>query len=138
MIINYNRPNVHTVYLNVSDPEKLKAGAASLLSQGKRIRFMPGANLVDDADWKLLKKDAEMAAFLDAKVMEEVTPDAPGADKGAKAPADALAGFSDKKAKELVAATVDRDLLKAWLDKETRSPIKRALEDQIAKVEKGE
>lgn len=137
MIIKYNRPNVHTVFLNVSDPEKLKAGTAGVISQGKRIRFMPGSNTVDDADWKELKKDAEIAAFVEAKVMEEVKPDAPEAAKG-KDGQDSLAGFSDKKAKELVAATLDRDLLKSWLDKETRSPVKRALEDQIAKVEKGE
>lgn len=132
MLVKYNRTNVHTAYLDVRGPD------SKAILAGKRIRFMPGVNDVKDEDWAKLKQDPEFQAFLDGpeKVMEEMTPDLLVEKGKAKPAADDLSGFTEKKAKTLVEATVDRDLLKAWLDKETRSPVKRALEEQIQKLEK--
>lgn len=131
MLVKYNRTNVHTAYLDVRGPD------SKAIMAGKRIRFMPGVNEVKDEDWSKLKADQEFQSFLEAKVMEEMTPDQPVEKGKGKAAADDLSGFTDKKAKALIEATVDRDLLKSWLDKETRSGLKRVLEEQIQKVEKG-
>ncbi len=148
MIVKYNRPNIHYAYgirlipgINNVD-EKLWAIAAS---DSEIKRFVdtgiievvtpdqgapkapedPLAGLSDEEKTKLEEK-----AFGDNKdgvKKNAAPPELP--------PVTPLTSFNEKKALSMVAETYDVKILKEWLDSEKRSKVKRAIEEQIQKLE---
>lgn len=107
-------------------------------------RLMPGVNEVDPREWK--KAESSMAIHLendrlevvDVKVADLEEPPEENEPVGDVVPTAGLAQLGQKKALPLIAATVDRELLKKWELEEhagnKRPKVLAALADQLKKV----
>lgn len=149
MIVKYNRPNLHYAYgirflpgVNSVDPklwaiaEKdseiqyfLENGILEILESDTQKKSPkekdPFAGVSEEEKKKLVEK-----AFGDNKEnanSKGQPPETP--------PVEPLSNFNDKKALQLVSETFNVAILKEWLDTESRSKVKRAIEAQIKKME---
>lgn len=149
MILKYNRPNIHYAYgirlipgINNVD-EKLWAIAAND-SEIKRFVEKGIIEVVtpDQNAAKAPPKDplAGLSEEEKAKLEEKAFGDNKDGVKKNAAPPELppvtpLGSFNEKKALAMIAETYDAKILKEWQDSEQRSKVKRAIEDQIKKLE---
>lgn len=148
MIVKYNRPNIHYAYgirlipgINNVD-EKLWAIAAD---DSEIKRFVDSGIIeVVTPDQGTQKTSEDPLAGLSeeekAKLEEKAFGDNKDGVKKNAAPPELppvtpLSSFNDKKALSMVEETYDVKILKEWLDSEKRSKVKRAIEEQIQKLE---
>lgn len=124
MFIKYNRPNAHMI---------------PGMNGTKIYRLMPGWNEFPSKVFKAYEKHPEIARFIEEGVIEVM--DEKKVEKKGKRTVTKRIGQDDKplnlkdlteaKAIAVVKETHNRDLLERWLDAETRTKVKRALEKQI-------
>lgn len=114
----------------------LKNNAARPISFGTGLPdasvkiIKPGTNDISKEDWAVLEKHPVIKAMLKSKEFEIV-----GGEKGGETEGKELKDLSSKDATKLVGETFDTAVLKSWLESETRSPIKKAIETQLEKIE---
>lgn len=148
MIVVYNRPNVHFAYgiklipgANHIDPRLweiakkdqeiqhfIKNGVLTLPEADDKSKN-PESTVTTLTEEERQKMEAK--AFGDNR--EGINPNAPAEDLSELEP---LTRFNEKKALGIVAETFKVDILQAWLTTETRFKVKRAIEEQILKMDK--
>lgn len=89
-----------------------------------KINLMPGNNMVDANDWKAAKSLKVVAHYLDSRDLEETV----------VADDDNLAQLSVGAAANRVLECLDSMRLKSWLTEENRPAVRKAIEDQLAKI----
>jgi len=124
MLLKYNRPNVHTIPSH----------------DGRRsYTLRPGWNQIPKDHWESLKKDPELNRFVEERILE-VSDFKKESKRGSKTVSKSvghddapiiLKELKESEAIRLVKDTFDREQLQVWLDAETRTKVKRALEKQI-------
>lgn len=102
---------------------------------GELCVLRPGANLVDADKWAEAKKIAIVRHHLEAGDLTEGEGEIESETPGNEIPTDALSKLSNRKAAELVAATLDLRVLRAWAAAEVRATVKRAIAIQIETVD---
>lgn len=149
MFIQYNNTNVHALpylqYKTVRVKNK-KTGKVKMVQKistnqsPQDIQWLkPGWNEFPKAVWDQNKDHPQIKKMI-AKgkivVMNETVTITQAGKKVKKLVGQTdesvkLKWFDPTRAKEIVKKTLDREILQRWLDAETRSPVKRALEKQI-------
>ncbi len=130
MLVEYNKVNCLHVPLSVSDGKNNHKAISPV-----QVTLVPGVNSIPDADWEKCQSHPTVKAMMedgDIELVEakgEVTAD----DKKNGAPD--LKGYNAKEAAKAVKATANPDLLEEWLKMESRSSVKKAIVDQLAKIE---
>ncbi|HKI87197.1 MAG TPA: hypothetical protein VKA53_10700 [Thermoanaerobaculia bacterium] len=96
-----------------------------LMPKGKTapMRVMPGLNRADPKDWEAVK-DSKLVKHLLADHQLEVYAGEPE-----------IKDMTIAKAKELVAVTLDRAILRKWSVEETRPSVAKAIDAQLEKVD---
>lgn len=131
MLIKYNRPNIHDAY---------------------QLKFYPGINNVDSAQWDICKKDSEIQRMLTDGIFEEIRPevrseapalhtDGNNTEAGTVTTTQVpttfdndlpdLGSFNDKKAIDLIKSTYNYDILTTWKTTEKRTKVLKAIETQV-------
>lgn len=119
----------------------IKFNSVRLLGFNEKI-IIPGINEVEAELVAAMMDDEIIAAKIEAGEIEILDSEDLGArkvktKKGASEPSavDILIASSDKMALSAVKSTVNIAILKEWLSKEKRVPVKKALREKIAKIE---
>ena len=135
------------VMLRFNRPGPMSIGTG--LHDGSVILIKPGINEVTAEQFKVLKAHPIIKARMQDEVVDkkrgkvkmlEVLADEK-TDKAEDVPADAdesngLSSLNQKESIKVVGETYDTGLLREWADKETRAGVGKAIEKQLAKIEK--
>lgn len=102
-----------------------------------KVAFKPGANLIDPADWALVKDSNGVKRRVRARelILMEPTKQA----KGRPLEGTELFEFAADECQDLIERTIDPKALRLWLMREqanspARAPVVRMLEEQIREV----
>lgn len=108
------------------------------------LRLLPGVNDVNEKDWKFAEPsmrihlETERIELVEVKVADLEEPPEEGEPVDGTVAPSSIAQLGQKKALPLIAATVDRDLLKAWELEEThsnkRAKVLAAIAEQLEKL----
>ena len=109
MIIQFDRPTVMLVHK---------------ISGGEPVRFVPGANEIQETDWDEIAKDSTIKGLLENGGLKVLS---------AKGGQDAQLPLKD--AEKVIAQTFDLQLLEKWKASEKRKPVIAAIEKQIVMIE---
>jgi hypothetical protein len=124
MLIQYNKPNNHAL-------SNLKGDAIVVLR--------PGWNEFPSEIFNVHKDDSEIKGMIadgTIKFLKEKVVTMEGRKKVTKTVGEDdselhVKDLDEKKAIEVIKATFNRDMLQRWMDEETRSRVKRAIDAQI-------
>ena len=109
MIIQFDRPTVMTVHK---------------ISGGTPVRFLPGANEIEETDWAEIQKDPTIKGMCEEGTLKVLS---------SKGGGDTQLPLKD--AEKVIAQTFDIQLLEKWKATEKRKPIVAAIEKQLAMIE---
>lgn len=138
---------------------------ATGLGDGSVVLFVPGANEKTQEEWDKIKNHPEVVARMESKEivdpkrgkikmlelltkpeLKEVEPQkdekksedssgSEGQDKPEGSDDQGLSSLGAKEAKELILETFNTPLLRSWLESETRSTVKSAIEKQLEAID---
>lgn len=113
--------------VTISKPKSVEGGCFVLV---------PGSvNEIDDASWEIIKDNPQIKGWIADgtwKVLTDYTPiEKKTTGKGGVEKAIALSAMSADEAKEVVAETLNKPLLEAWSEAESRRPVLRQIERQL-------
>lgn len=117
----------------------VKFNSVRLLGFKDRM-IIPGINDLDEDFVADMMDDPILADKFDRAELEIIDRREIGAVKvkakggGEPSAVEILLAASDRNAKELAGKTVGMEILREWLSKEKRGPVKRAIKDQIEKI----
>lgn len=129
MLVKYNKVNCLHVPLSVSDGKDTHKTVSPV-----QVSFVPGVNSVKDTDWKKCAAHPTVKAMMedgDIEVIESKS----GSDSDKKDGAPDLKDMNAKDAIKAVKATANPDLLEDWKKLESRETVKKAIVDQLDKID---
>jgi len=119
MIVQWNQPNLITVFVPVKDAKI--ASEAFSVSQ----KILPGMNEIPDKTWEDIKKNPILAHYIEEGQLKEASV------KGKEG----TVGMTPKEASVIIKGTFDHQLLKKWKSLDARREIQSAIETQLDDIE---
>ena len=120
MLVKWTKSNVLTVCLKGKNPREITT-----------VQILPGVNEIDDAMWKRMLDHQGLKHYLsDSSLVERKGPS-----KDNKKSGKGLTRFGIDEAKELIGETLDKLLLAAWKEDESRADVLKAIDKQIKHID---
>lgn len=112
-------------------------GVGTGVVDGSVVIFSPGTNTIKDEDYELIKNHPEVKKRIESKALELIVESLASAKPSSSdAPPTELGALNANDAKKLIAETHNTVELNKWKEEETRAGVIKAIDAQLALIDK--